>query len=231
MFTILKRSLTICLFSITALLSILSIFFQVLKYFFGYEELFGLIEFFNVDSEKNLPTFFAVFLLIIIAVLLYIIFKVRFTERNKYSFYWLILSVIFIFLAIDEACIIHERFIEPLRELLDLSGIFYYGWVILGLLVILIIFIFYIRFLISIPFRIRLGFVLAGAIYIAGALIMEMIGGWYYEIHNLDFTYQLLVTFEELLEMSGVIFFLEVLLKYLKLISSRYDNTLSIKII
>jgi len=227
---IFEKRLTNWLFIITAILSILSIFFQIFKYFLGQERVFGLTYFFNIDEEWNLPTFFSVFLFIFIAIILYIIFKTLHREKKKNTFYWLSLSILFILLGIDESVAIHERFIEPLRDWLNLSGIFYYGWVILGILFIFVIFILYIKFLKSLTPKIRNWIILAGIVYIAGALGMEMVGGWYFEIHDNDFLYQIIVTVEEVLEILGLIIFIKTLLSHLKLILSKSNNILKMEI-
>lgn len=226
-----NKRLTSWLFIITAILAALSVFFQTLKYFLGQETVFGLVGFFSLDEEQNLPTFFSVFLLIVITILLFIIFKVLNREKVKGRFHWLGLSIIFLFLGFDEGNSMHEKLTELLRGWLDFTGVFYYGWVILGILLILIIFIFYIKFLISLSFKIRVWFFIAGLIYVSGALGIEMVGGWYFNLYGPNFLFQIITTFEEVLEMVGMIIFLKTLLNYLKLISNKSDNTLKIKIV
>jgi hypothetical protein len=219
------------LFIITTFLTFLNIFFQVLKYFFGLGRVFGLVDFFNMDIEANPPTLFSVFLLLLSAAILFIIFKVLYGKKKKNKFYWLGLSIFFIIIGIDESVSVHERISGLLEKWLNPSGIFYYGTVIIGLLFIPIIIIFSIVFLKSLPSKIRTWFIIAGTIYISGALGMEMIGGWYFEIHNYNFIYQVISTIEEVLEMIGIIVFIKTLLQYLKLILSEYNNILKIEII
>ena len=225
-----KRRLVRWLSFLAASFAVISIFFQALKYFFDWKEI-GIIEFFNIGSEQNLPTLFAVLLLLFTSVLLFIIFKLRFKDRKRFSFYWLVLSIIFIIIGLDEHFMLHERITEPLRDLLNLSGIFYPSWVIMGLLFIFILFFLYIRFLITLPGNIRLWFIIAGVIFASGAIILEMIGGWYFEISQLQsFTYQIFVTSEEILEMFGIIIFIRTLLDYLGLLLKESENTVYINI-
>lgn len=225
-----KRRLIIWLSVLAVSLAVISIFFQVLQYFFNWKEI-GIIEFFNIGSERNLPTFFAVLLLLFASALLFVIFKLRFSDSKNFSFYWLTLSIIFFILGLDENFMLHERITEPLRDLLNLSGFFYTSWVIMGLLLIIILFFFYIRFLKALPNRIRIWFIIAGFIYVFGAIILEMIGGWYFDISNLQsFNYQIFVTFEEIFEMSGIIVFIKTLLDYLGLILEKSNNTINVNI-
>ena len=88
-----EKRLTNWLLFIVAVLAILSIIFQIFKYFLGLEIPFGLVDFSNLDNEQNLSTFFSAFLLIFSAILLYIIFKVLHKEKKKNTFYWLGLSI------------------------------------------------------------------------------------------------------------------------------------------
>ena len=101
----------------------------------------------------------------------------------------------------------------------------------MGIILIIILFFFFIRFLRALPGRIRLWFIIAGVIYISGAIVVEMIGGWYFGSSEVqDFTYQILITFEELLEMFGIILFIKTLLDYLGLLLEESDNTININI-
>ena len=56
---------------------------------------------------------------------------------------------------------------------------------------------------------------MAATIYIGGALGTELIGGHYADLHgNNTWTYSMIVTVEESLEMAGLIVFIWALLKY-----------------
>ena len=83
---------------------------------------------------------------------------------------------------------------------------------------VLIIFlaVFYSRFLFKLPKATRISFIIAGLIYITGLLGIEMLGGYYYELHaGESLTYSLITTLEESLEMLGLILFIRALLDYL----------------
>lgn len=74
-------------------------------------------------------------------------------------------------------------------------------------LVVLAIGVSYIPFLFGLPRGIRRLIVIAGSLYVSGALGVELIEGWHYAAHDEieDLVYELLVTFEESLEMLGTI--------------------------
>ena len=135
--------------------------------------------------------------------------------------YWWGLSLIFLFLACDEAIMLHERLIEPIRDRFHLSGFFYYAWVLPYGIFALIIFALYLRFLLRLPREIAWLLVISGSMYVGGALGMEMVGGWYVEQHlgaehtvrhsQIEVAFQ---TVEESLEMMGIVVFIYTLARY-----------------
>ncbi|MDV2991298.1 MAG: hypothetical protein N4J56_000952 [Chroococcidiopsis sp. SAG 2025] len=86
------------------------------------------------------------------------------------------LSVIFLFLAIDEFASLHEKLIEPIHSKLNTSG-FYFAWVIPGAAFTFVCLLIFTRFLGHLPTQTRRLFLLAGSLYVGGTLGMEMIGG------------------------------------------------------
>lgn len=171
---------------------------------------------FNLDGERNVPAVYSTLLLASCACLLALIAHASRRKGAGYL-YWLILALIFVFLAGDEFFELHERLIKPMRSTFKASGLLYFAWVIpytvaLGLLALI-----YFKFVISLPVRTRRLFLIAGLIYVAGALGMELLGGQYYEkARRFDAVYSLVfVTIEELLEMTGLVVFIHALLSYI----------------
>ena len=58
-------------------------------------------------------------------------------------------------------------------------------------------------------------FLIAGITYISGVLGMEMVGGAYVSQYGKTLTYGIIGSFEELLEMSGILVMIYALLDYL----------------
>ena len=162
---------------------------------------------------------FTTILLLSCTIVLFIIYRKKQEERDRFQRHWAWLSFIFLYLSVDEAVSIHELAEKPLRNLLNATGYLYATWILLGVLFSLIVFFVYCRFLISLESRWRTLFLLSGGIYIAGAIGMEMIGN-NYVYHNLHlqgqdhFTYAMINTLEEFLEMTGAAIFLYALLQY-----------------
>ena len=165
------------------------------------------------DAEWNIPTLFSTCLFLINAVLFWIVWKAK-KAAGEVQRIWLVLSGLFVFLAIDEFVALHEMLIDPLRSLFGASGFFYYAWIIpYGIAVVLLA-------LIMIPIwwrmekMVRFWFALSAVVFLTGAIGMEMIGGKYYEMMRMkkDLGYVFISTFEESLEMAGLIILTYVLL-------------------
>jgi len=182
----------------------------------GLRSAFGLVPLFNLSYEGNLPTWYASLLLLACAALLFLIGQLAASGRLPYRWHWRCLGLIFLYISIDEAVMIHESLNAPLRDALALGGIFYFAWVIPFALLLLVLFLAYLRFLLRLPRRFGALFVLAGAVYVGGALGTELpISAWY-EVHGGDnLVYGLLNLGQESLEILGASIFCAALVGYL----------------
>ncbi len=177
---------------------------------------------FNFDTEKNVPSIFSSVLLFSAAVLLFKIAMTRLTFISK-KYFWYSLSIVFLFLALDELLRIHEKIgkLFPVSE--NTPDVFHYAWVIPYGIVTLCIGILYIKPLLKLPKQTLLLFILAGCIFISGAIGLEMIAGWSISqatetLISVRTTPQffILYTIEELLEMLGVTLFIYQLIRVLE---------------
>lgn len=191
---------------------------QLVFYLTEFDRIHRLVKLFSVDLERNIPTVFSIFLLLITFLLLACISALKIKQRDSFMLYWLVLSFGFALMAADEAFSFHERLDTPVRNMLggnDL-GIFYFAWVIPGILLVLVLALFFLRFLLSLPDNTRLTFVMAAILYIGGSIGLELIGGYFVELYGRrNLTYSLIAVFEESLEMAGLIVFIYALLVYL----------------
>ncbi|WP_017733449.1 hypothetical protein [Nafulsella turpanensis] len=205
------------LFRITALLVVLNLLAIFTWLEGGYEQALGLVPGFNMDKEANIPTFFSGLILLTAGGLFGLIawYKKKYLEPNV--LHWALLAGVFICMALDEVASFHEHLILPLRNSLNLSGIFYYSWVLVGMAFLLAFAALYLKFFFSLPARFRWGFFLAGCVYVAGALGMELIGGFFAEQDGLiNLRYALITTVEETMELIGIILLIKFLLIYLQ---------------
>jgi uncharacterized membrane protein len=143
-------------------------------------------------------------------------------KDKKQSKYWLILGIIFLLMAYDEASQMHERLNHITRDLLPESSMdfLYFAWVIPYAIVVILIGIYFLRFLKSLPSRTRNLFIAAGAIFVTGALGFEMLTSYYRG--GTDFRIHLVILIEESMEMLGIVFFIYAILDYIKRFIGKY---------
>jgi len=215
-FRIDPRKIALSLLTVAIVLVVAHVAGAVSSHVFHHEQVFGLVDTFDMNVENNVPTFFSAFILVASAVLLTVIASQ--STADRYAGNWKWLAIIFAFMAVDEDASLHELLIEPVRNLLAVAGPLFFAWVIPYALAVLVIGLLYLKFVWSLPARTRGLFIGAGSLYLAGALGFESIGGWYFSLHGEieDLPYSLLVAAEEFLEMSGTILFIYALLDYLR---------------
>jgi hypothetical protein len=171
---------------------------------------------FNLDIEANAPSFFSSLLFLCATVLLYII-SLR-AESGKVK--WRLLSFVFLFLCLDEAVSIHEETIYFMQNLLarndhrDFNGYLHFAWVLPYMVLFLAVAAYYLKFVLNLPKVTRNLFIVSGIVYVAGAVGCEMIGGHFFKVYGKTHLWWIAVTFEEMLEISGLILFNYALLDY-----------------
>jgi hypothetical protein len=199
------------------LLVLLSVAGQFFKFVLGTAFLPRLVSLFYVDMEHNIPTYFSVLLILCAAMLLAVIAIQNGRQGIPHVSKWVILSTGFLFMAFDEAFQVHERLNIPVGTLLgDGSlGVFYFAWVIPGIALVSVLGLFFLRFLLHLPATTRFRFLMAAIFYIGGAIGIELIGSRHAELHGYEnWTYSMIATLEESLEMAGLIVFIWALLNY-----------------
>lgn len=163
----------------------------------------------SLDSELSLPAFYSAVLILAIGIILVLVGRAASQTGLRDTKRWLLLGFIFCLMSIDEAASFHESLMMPLRNAFNLTGIFYYSWVIPGAIVVGIIGAYYIPFLLRLPRRTAVLFALAGAVYVGGALGMELVGGAFEHAIGKDtVAYSITIVIEEGLEIIGLTLFL-----------------------
>ncbi|CAN5397910.1 hypothetical protein BH23BAC1_BH23BAC1_15140 [soil metagenome] len=183
-----------------------------------------LTQIFDFNSEGNLPTLYSVLAILFAAMLLlFISFMIRSKDKTQQK-YWLVLGIIFIFLAYDEASQMHERLNVVTRALIPESRMdfLYFAWVIPYAILVIFVGLFFLKFLKSLPKRTMVLFIVAGAIFVTGAIGFEMLTS-YFRGQNIV---HLFITIEELMEMVGIVVFIYSILDYIK---NNFGETISIK--
>ena len=170
----------------------------------------------DFDSEANIPTVYSTFQLLCCSGLLFFIFMNETYGPKWFQSVWLLLSIVFLFLACDEIVGIHERLTPIVRERYSASGLLYFGWMVPYGIGITILGFTLIPFLLRLPGKISLRFLLAGLIFISGAMGFNALGGREVEENGFSTVwYAVFYTFEELFEMIGIAIFIYALLTYI----------------
>ncbi len=171
---------------------------------------------FDLDYEISVPNWFSVILLFVLSATTFTIALTETARKNRFSSHWQWLVIIFLLMSIEESASFRDSIITiPLRDLFNLSGIFYFSWVIPVGILTLVFIVSYLRFFRQLPNNVRNFFLLGFFVYVSGAIGGELISGWLITQRNDLNIYSYITTFEELLEMMGMILILHALLLYI----------------
>jgi hypothetical protein len=210
------KKVAIAFLSVVAVLTVIN---SVLLFFYFYlddDELYGLIDYFDFDIEGNVPTLYSAFAVLLCSALLALIARVNWHQPDGKRWYWLGLSILFLFLALDEGTAIHEMIGSYLEDYFDATGSFYFLWVLPYGIATLVLGITFLRFVWNLPPDTRRRFIIAGSVFLGGALGVEIFGAREAEEYGVEtITYCVLYTIEEVMEMVGIIIFMYALLSYL----------------
>ncbi len=176
---------------------------------------------FDLGFEPSLANWYSSLVLLLNAVVVGIVALLKRQTGQPLVKHWCALSGLMLFMAVDEAIMIHEMFDKPLRELLNTGGLLYFAWVIPGSILVALVGIGFAGFLREIDPRTRRLFIAAGTVFVVGAIGMELLAGLVMSAHGSEaagvFSYG--HTFEqaveEALEMVGALVFLYAVLDLL----------------
>jgi hypothetical protein len=196
-------------------LALISLAGNIVQFQWDYSNRF--IRMFNLGVEATVPTWYPSILLLLSAVILGLIAHAKRQLHQPYVLHWAALGLIFLLFSIDEVAMFHERLGGFLSKHVETSGVLYYPWVVPGAIFTLSVAIAYLRFLWHLPADTRWLIIAAGLIFVTGALGVEMIAARHHDLYGYEtFTYAMLETAEETLEMLGVVLFIFALLHYLQ---------------
>lgn len=172
---------------------------------------------FNIRTEGNIPAYYSSITILFSSFLLGFISLFRKNNGLSYSL-WLILSIIFFYLSIDESVQIHERVGTLFENNFNFTGYFSWAWVVpYGLLVLIFAIVYFFKFLPTLPRKIFWLFIISGSIYVIGAIGFEMLAAENYNSTSFsEFLNAVYYSIEEFLEMLGIALFIYGLLLYIK---------------
>ncbi|MCP4140189.1 MAG: hypothetical protein GY755_07855 [Chloroflexi bacterium] len=190
----------------------------LLSYIFVYKtgnNLLGFLRLLDIGSELSIPTFFSSLNLLLSSIMLIVIFRYEKINNNKGFRYWLFLSILFLWLSIDESASIHENFIYVYDYLVNTNVISPIlgtnQWLPFGILFVVIVGIVLFPFYKLLSKATLFGFFLSGIIFLIGAIGFEYLGVIMLETGFVDSRDDILYiarrVFEEGFEMYGIAFF------------------------
>lgn len=181
----------------------------------------GSLNLFDLKREESIGTWYSSSLLLLCSAISAIISFSRKSEGQRYVNHWRVLSVVFLYLSVDEASTLHEKMgpfgRQMLRTLdLQISG-FNRAWVIPAAALLFVFALSYLRFFFNLPAKQRLLFLISAVFYLGGAIGLEVLHGFLTSSSGgrQSLTELLLPVGEESLEMLGLTVFVYALLSYL----------------
>jgi hypothetical protein len=171
---------------------------------------------FYVDNEINVPTWYSSTLLLASAFLAGFIALVDSQNRSRCR-RWVGLAAMFVVLSMDETASMHETVNSTLRDAFGFGGVWYFAWLVPGVVAVAVVGFVYLGFVWRLPRRTRRIVVVAGVTFLVGAVGMEMVGGVWADAHGVEnLRYGLMTSLEEVLEMLGVSLFIYGLMVHLE---------------
>ena len=176
------------------------------------------VRLFSLDAEGNIPTWFSSAMLLAASALLGVIAHFRRRHGQPFANHWAVLALVFLYISMDETARIHEMLGTPVNAVWDTNGFLHFGWIIPGILFVVLFAAAYVPFLFHLPRRTRRGFLIAGTVFVVGAIGFESLCGYFYSRSGsyLDVPFLLAANVEEVLEMVGIVILLHALLLFIQ---------------
>jgi hypothetical protein len=173
------------------------------------------LRFFDLNSENTVPSWYSTLLLAGAGVMTLLAWRKSVAGQRPFQRAWLMLGMVFFLMSMDESLAIHERSMDPLRIAFDAGGFFYWAWVIPGIAVVIVLGTLFTPFLRHLPPRTFRLVIASGVLYVGGALVMEMVGGFFYDTFGAGVLSDCTSIVEETAEMLGVILYIYAINEYI----------------
>ncbi|MDG1204632.1 MAG: hypothetical protein P8N51_04610 [Pseudomonadales bacterium] len=150
-----------------------------------------LTQLFHLDEENNIPTWFSSFLLLNVTFFLFL----KFQSTSVFKTHWLLVSLGFLILSLDEVAGLHETF----NTAIDIS------WVYPAAALLFVIGLFFVPFALSLSKFLFSGFLLSALVFFGGAIGVELVSE---DMDEETFAYIVATAIEEGMEMIGACMFM-----------------------
>lgn len=176
----------------------------------------GLVRWFHLSGENNVPTWFAATQLLIAAVLSLWIAETHRRCAMPFVWRWTLLSYCLAFVAVDEILELHEQLGQWVHDRFDTSGLLLFGWVLPYGIAAVVFALCYFRFWLELPGRVRRLFVVAAVFLVGGAIGFESLGGLVVTHHGFGLGLHVVSFLEECFEKLGAAILIYALLVYVQ---------------
>jgi hypothetical protein len=169
----------------------------------------------DVMQEGNVPSWYSGAILFIASGLLALIAADKYTQRDRFRWHWIVLSVLFLLFSLDEIAYLHEGVNNFMSQ--SSSGVMRIGWIVPAAVFVIIVGLWYIPFILKLPTRTRTLVIASAALFLGGALLLEI--GDNFLLENYEVMSPIVLTsnhLQDLLEMIGVSLFIYTLLSYIR---------------
>lgn len=167
------------------------------------------LRWFDVNSERNVPTAWSALLLLSSSVTAALL-ALRRGRADRARAGWLLVALAAAYLALDESLELHERLNDVGRTFTD--DRLHFAWVVPGVVAAAAVGLVLLRQLQTQSAEVRRRLVLAAAVYLGGAVVVESVSGQVLRAFGGGRAYVVVTSVEEGLEMAGAALLLAALL-------------------
>ena len=178
-----------------------------------------IVEWIDVNREGSIPTWYATITLASCAVMLGLIAIDAARRRKPYPLHWAALAAIFALLSLEEILGVHSEATGRLRAIVSITDGPGYAiaLAVIALIGLVLVAVLFGRFYLQLPSRWRMWFTIAAAIYLIGVFASDAVGDYLITAAGEPtLAYDIVLTVEEALEMTGVLIFIVMLLEYIR---------------
>ena len=183
---------------------------------------------YDVDSEANIPTWYASTLLEVCSILAFII---SYHDAPVQKTGWRGISLVLLLMGMDEVAGLHNAPSRRLSEVIGLgSGYLMNAWVVPAVIVLAVVGVIYMPFISRLPGWLKRSLFGAGTAYLIGAVVLEVLGSRFeYDAGGLaydaarhySFRFEMTAVAEEAFEYTGVLATLAAFLRHASLLNAR----------
>lgn len=198
----------------TAIVILLGLLQMLFVATYGTDTMLRDLRHFALDGELNVGSWYSSLLMTAAALVCFLL--ARLDPDARQGPFWLVLSVLFLAMSLDETASFHEPLIDILAPAAEWSDLFHHAWVVVAIPFVIAFGLFSIPFLLRLERGVAIGFVIAGALFVFGALVMEMIDGVIRLRLGYDsLAYKTGALLEDVFELLGMTLFVATALRYL----------------